>query len=112
MYNETVAHRFPHRSGWQSIRPSGSFYAESLVGSSVVVKADPLSDYSRGVLLGFEAMTKHALLFKGSDDAFDHAVLPQTVRRDELLPKTITGHEARVGSRRKRARCLTSAGTL
>ena len=69
------------------------------MGPTVVVEADPLCDYARGVLLGFKAMTIHTLLFQRSDDPFDHAVLLRTVRRDELLPKTITAHETRVGSR-------------
>jgi len=41
----------------------------------------------------------NALLFQSSDDAFDHAVLLRAVRGDELLPKTVTAYEARVGSR-------------
>ncbi len=64
-----------------------------------VVKTDPLSDDTRGVLLGFEAMTMHALLFQRSDNAFDHAVLLRAVRRDELLAKTVAAHDPRVGPR-------------
>ena len=40
-----------------------------------VVEADPVSDDTRGVLLGFKAMTMYALLFQRSDHALDHAVL-------------------------------------
>ena len=69
------------------------------MGPSGVVEADPFSDDTRGVLLSFKAMTMHALLFQSSDDAFDHAVLLRAVRGDELLPKTVTAHEARVGPR-------------
>ena len=69
------------------------------MGPTGVVEADPLSDDTRGVLLGFEAMTMHALLFQRSDDAFDHAVLLWAVRRDELLSKPITAHETRIGPR-------------
>jgi hypothetical protein len=43
----------------------------------------------------------NALLFQRSDDAFDYAVLLRAVRGDELLTKTITTHEARIGSRGK-----------
>ena len=71
------------------------------MGPTVVVEADPFCDDTRGVLLSFEAMTMHALLFQRSDNALDHAVLLWAVRRDELLPKTVTTHEARVGSRGK-----------
>jgi len=69
------------------------------MGPTVVVEADPLCDDARGVLWGFKAMTMHALLFQSPDDALDHAVLLRALRRDELLPKTITAHKARVGSR-------------
>ena len=64
-----------------------------------VVEADPLSDDARGVLLGLEAMTVYALLLQGPGDALDHAVLLWAMRRDELLPETITAHEARIGPR-------------
>ena len=69
------------------------------MGATVVVEANPLPDDTRGVLLSFEAMTIHALLFQRSGDALDHAVLLRAVRRDEPLPKTITAHEAGIGSR-------------
>ncbi len=71
------------------------------MGPTVVVEADPLCDDTRGVLLSFKAMTMHALLFQSTDDPFDHAVLLWAVRRDELLSKTKTTHEARVGPRGK-----------
>ena len=71
------------------------------MGPTGVVEADPFSDDTRGVLLGFEAMTMDALLFQRPDDALDHAVLLWAMRRDELLPETITAHEARVGPRGK-----------
>ena len=71
------------------------------MGPTGVVGADPLSDDTRGVLLGFKAMMMDALLFQRLDDAFDHAVLLRAVRRDELLPKTITTHEARISPRRE-----------
>ena len=71
------------------------------MGPTVVVEADPLCDDTRGVLLGFEAMTMNALLFQRPDDPFDHAVLLRAVRGDELLSKPITAHEARVGPRGK-----------
>ena len=68
------------------------------MGPSGVVKADPFSDDTRGVLLGFEAMTMHALLFQRSDNAFDHPVLLWAVRRDELLAKAVATHHPRVSS--------------
>ncbi len=43
----------------------------------------------------------HALLFKPSHDAFDHAVLLGAVRRDALPAKTVTAREARVSPRRE-----------
>jgi hypothetical protein len=57
-----------------------------------VVKTDPLSDDTHGVLLGIKAMTMYASLFQSSDNAFDHPVLLWAVRRDELLSKTVAAH--------------------
>ena len=42
------------------------------MGQQVVVEADPLCVDTRGVLLGFEAVTMNALLFQRPDDPFDH----------------------------------------
>ncbi len=53
----------------------------------VVVKTDPFSDDTYGMLLGFEAVAMHALLFQRLDDAFDYPVLLRAVRGDELLAK-------------------------
>ncbi len=66
------------------------------MGPPGVVKADPFSDHTGGVLLSFEAMTMHALLFQGPDYAFDHPVLLRAVRRDELLAKVVAAHHPRV----------------
>ena len=61
-----------------------------------VGKADPFSDDTRGVLLGFKTMTMYALLFQRSDHALDHAVLLGAVRRNELLSKPVAAHLPRV----------------
>ena len=71
------------------------------MGPPGVVEADPLCDDTRGVLLGFEAVTMYTLLFQRPDDPFDHAVLLRAVRRDEPLSKPITAHEACIGSKGK-----------
>jgi hypothetical protein len=89
------------------------------VGPTVVVEADPFSDDARGVLLSFEAVTMHALLFQSPDNALDHAVLLRAVRGDEPLPETVTTHEARLGPSghdqpgirpQQERRCATSEG--
>ena len=67
------------------------------MGPSGVIEADPFSDDTHGVLLGFEAMTMHALLFQRSDHAFDHSVLLRAMWRDELLTKALFAHHPRVG---------------
>ena len=64
-----MTHRFLHSSGRESIRHSGDFYVDGLVEPPVVIEADPLSDDTRGVLLGFKAMKMNALLFPIADDA-------------------------------------------
>ena len=62
------------------------------MGPTGVVEADPFSDDTRGVLLGFEAMTMDALLLQSSKHPFDHPVLLRAVRRDELLAKAVAAH--------------------
>lgn len=42
----------------------GCLSAERLRGAPLVVKLDPIADYSAGVMLGFEAMPMHAWLFQ------------------------------------------------
>ena len=67
------------------------------MGPPGIVKAYPFSDDTRGVLLGFKAMTMYALLFQRSDHALDHAVLLGAVRRNELPSKPVAAHHPRVG---------------
>ena len=55
------------------------------MGSACIVEVYAFSDYSYCVLKAFEAVTVDALLFEGSDDAFDHSVLLGAMRGDELL---------------------------
>ena len=64
---------------------------------SGVVEADPFSDDTGSVLLGYEAMTMYALLPQRSDHAFDHPVLLRAVRCDQLVSKLITAHHPRLG---------------
>jgi hypothetical protein len=59
------------------------------MGPPGVVEADPFSDDTRGVLLGFKAMTMYALLLQCSDHTLDHAALLRAVRRNELLAKPV-----------------------
>jgi hypothetical protein len=66
------------------------------VGPTGVVEADPLSDDTRVVLLGFKAMTMYALLLQRSDHTLYHSVLLRTVRRNELLAKAVAAHDPRV----------------
>ncbi len=62
------------------------------MGSPGVVKADPLSDDTRHVLLCFEAMTMSSLLLQRSDDAFDHPARLREVRRDNFWSKAVASH--------------------
>jgi len=39
-----------------------------------------------------------ALLFKRPDDPFDHTILLWAMRRDELLPKAVAGHQRGVAA--------------
>ena len=70
------------------------------MGPTVLVKADPLCDDTRGVLCGFKAMTMYELLSQRPDDTLDHAVLLlRALRCDEPLLEAVTAHKARIGSR-------------
>ena len=79
----------------------------------MIVEVDPISNCSCCVLKAFEAMPVDALLLQSPNDAFDHAVLLRTVRRNELLFKTIAAdqlseceagkNEAIIGTEEERA---------
>lgn len=60
----------------------------------VVVQLDPVTDHPARVLLRLEPVPVHALLLQRPDDAFDHAVLLWTVRRDDLLLEAVAAHQA------------------
>ena len=64
----------------------------------MVIEADPIPDHTTGVLQGLEPVTVNALVFEGSDDPFDHAVLFGAVRRDELLAQAVAFDQGRVAS--------------
>jgi hypothetical protein len=66
------------------------------VGPSGVVMGNLFSGDTRGMLLGLEAMTMHALLLQRSEHAVGHSVLLRAVRRDEPLSKAIAAHHPRV----------------
>jgi len=53
--------------------------------SPVVVECDPVTDCAAGVGKALEALAVNALLFEGSDQPLNHAVLLRAVGRDELL---------------------------
>lgn len=64
---------------------------------SVVVEADPVSDYAGGVLEAFKAVPVDTLFLQRTDNALDHAILLWAVRGDELLAKSIASDELGVG---------------
>jgi len=67
----------------------------------MVVKRDPVTDHSAGMLQGFEAMPEHALLLQRSDHTLHHAVLLWAVRRDEFLLQTAAANQRRVAPTRE-----------
>ncbi len=64
----------------------------------MVIEANPIRDHMAGVLQGLEPVAMIALIFEGSDDPLDHAVLFAAVGRDELLTQTIVFDESSVAS--------------
>ena len=66
----------------------------------MVVKPNPATDDSIGMLQGLKPLTMNTLLFQGSDYTLDHPVLLRTVGRDELLFQAVAsdqGSEASAG---------------
>ena len=68
---------------------SGCFHIQRLMGASVVVEPDPITDGACRMLDVVEALAVDALLLQGSDHALDHAVLLRAIRRDELLLQAV-----------------------
>ena len=60
---------------------------------ALVVKPNPVTDDSIGMLQGLKPLTMNTLLFQGSDYTLDHPVLLGTVRRDELLFQTVASDQ-------------------
>ena len=56
---------------------------------ALVIKPNPVTDDSIGMLQGFKPLTVNALLFQGSDHTLDHPILLGAVGRDELLFQAI-----------------------
>ena len=55
----------------------------------MVIKANPVSNDTIGVLQTLKALPVHALLFEGAYHPLYHPILLWAVRRDELLLQTI-----------------------
>ena len=67
---------------------------------ALVVKPNPVTDDSIGMLQGLKPLTMNTLLFQSSDHTLDHPVLVGTVGRDELLLQAVAsdqGCEASAG---------------
>ena len=62
---------------------------------ALVVKPNPVTDDSIGMLQGLKPLTMNTLLFQGSDHALDHPVLLRAVGRDELLLQAVAPHQGR-----------------
>ena len=62
----------------------------------VIVKGNPVTQNSAGMLDRFKAVTMHALFLDGSDQSFDHAVLLRAMRGNELLLQSVALYECSV----------------
>ena len=60
---------------------------------ALVVKPNPVTDDSIGMLQGLKPLTMNTLLFQSSDHTLDHPVLLGTVRCDELLSQAVASHQ-------------------
>ena len=57
--------------------------------ASVVVKTDPVTDHSAGMLQSLKAVTMNTLLFQSPDHSFHQTVLLGRVWRDEFLLQAV-----------------------
>ncbi len=65
---------------------------------ALVVKPNPVTDDSIGMLQGFKPLTMNTLLFQGSDHTLDHPILLRAMRRDELLFEPVASDQGREAS--------------
>lgn len=77
---------------------SGCSHAQRLVRSLGVVKQNPVSNHSAGMLDGLESVAVYALLFEGSNHALHNAILFGAVGRDEFLLQTVAAHQCGIAS--------------
>ena len=63
------------------------------MGPALVIKPNPVTDDSIGMLQGLKPLTMNTLLFQGSDYTLDHPVLLRTVGRNELLLQTVASDQ-------------------
>ena len=59
---------------------------------ALVIKPNPVTDDSIGMLQGLKSLTMNTLLFHSSDHTLDHPVLLRAVGRDELLLQAVAPH--------------------
>ena len=67
----------------------------------MVIKLDPIGQYTAGMLERFEAMAVDTLLFDRADHVLDKTILLGAMRRDEFLLQPVAPHERRVAATRK-----------
>lgn len=61
----------------------------------VVVKANPVSNATAGMLQALKAVAVHTLLLEAANHTLDHAVLLRAVWRNELVLHPIAFHQGR-----------------
>ena len=97
-WQTVLAQHFLLSSCFQSISLGRGPHVQRLMRAQVVIEADLIPDDMTGVLQGLESVTMDALVFEGSDDPLDHAVLFEAVGRDELLAQAIALNQGRVAA--------------
>ncbi len=63
------------------------------MGPALVVKPNPVTDGSIGMLQGLKPLAMKKLLFQGSDYTLDHPVLLRALGRDELLFQAVASDQ-------------------
>ena len=64
----------------------------------LVVEPDPVTQYTAGVLQGFEPVPVGTLLLDRADDPLDHAVLLRAVWGDELLLQAVASDQTGIAA--------------
>lgn len=68
---------------------------------AMVIKMNPVTNHSTGMLQGFKSLPMHTLLLQRSNDTLHYSILLRAMERDELLLQCIASDQDGVASASK-----------